>query len=206
MFGDNQTAKRLCEGWGAWGGNCFGMSMTSCQIFRKITSAASFRSGAEKASELSVTDRSSSLGYNLTTYIEACQISQGSSYKQKVQNSHRDNLDALVSAVKSGGPVIVSIRGKDDEGDDCGHAMVAYAVTEASPTTHYLELYDPNFRQQIRRITLGRNSSGKYTSWYYHLNDDYHWGTGYSSACISYFTAEDMAYLWNNRGRLTDSY
>lgn len=189
-----------------WGGSCYGMAATSGMFFHGGgTTTSSFRSGAEVPYDLLVSDRNSSLKMTLTEYIEAVFISQ---YADRIQGDYRKaaNLDSLYETAKavrtSKAPVMIAIRGlaRSETGKmvDAGHAVLGYAVVDVDDTESRLMVYDPNFPNTERYITLTKRG-GSYTSWYYYLNDMYDWGTGQKNNSISVVPYADYAQVWNNR-------
>ena len=186
----------------AWGGSCFGMTAASCMFNVDGSGLAvpTFHSTATKVSELSPYSTSSLNGKTLTRYIEALQVSQYSSIIGNARTATKNDLVGLVSAVQAskstGRLVIVCIYGKIGK-DLCGHAVVGY---DYNPSQKRLYVYDPNYPQTQRYITLSTNSSGDPTGWYYFLNNAYNWGSGYSGSYINYSSYSDVASVWNSQG------
>lgn len=190
-----------------WGGNCYGMAATSGMFFHGngSTTTASFRSGAEVPYDLSVTDRNSSLNMSLTEYIEAVFVSQ---YARVIQDDYGTtaNLDDLAKSVKAvqttKSPVMIAVRGetisKEGKSVDSGHAVLGYDVVDVSSTESRLMIYDPNFPNTERYITLTK-SGNNYVSWAYKMNDKYDWGTGRTYENISAVPYSDYSQAWNNR-------
>lgn len=201
IFGDTALAQALYRQTGAWGGSCYGMSSTSSLFFRKDNGIFpdSFRGGAAVPSALAARDYNSAWGLSLTEFIEAMQVSQNGSTIQKDYNANRNRLDALcreVERVQSGssGPVVIAVFGMEG-----GHALVGYELVEISGSESRLMVYDCNYPDQERYITLTKNASGQYTGWYYYLNNRYHWGTGYPGSWISYVPYTHFQESWENR-------
>ena len=66
-------------------------------------------------------------------------------------------------------------------------------------------VYDSNFPNTSRSITLTQDSSGRWNGWYYNLNDVYDWGSAYSGCSISYVPYEHFYRIWNNRGTVASN-
>lgn len=201
MFGNTALAQYYYVNSGSWGGNCYGMSSTSCLFFESGNgvSTSAFRSGADLPSELSVRDRSSSWNLTLTEFIEAMQVGQNGRVIQSDYQNNRNQLNRLCQAVESfqqtgQDPVVIAVFGNEG-----GHAIVGYDIVDVSSAQSHLMVYDCNFPNTERYITLTKNSSGQYTGWYYHLNDMYDWGSSYSGSWISYVPYSHFLQSWNDR-------
>lgn len=201
IFGDTALAQALYRQSGYWGGNCFGMSSTSGMLFRADNGIfpSGFRSGAAAPRDLGAWDYNGAWGLSLREFIEAMQVSQNGSAIQRDYNGNRNRLDALcreVERVESGGagPVVVAVFGPEG-----GHAMVGYELAEVSGSESRLMVYDCNYPGRERYISLTKNAAGQYTGWYYHMNDRYHWGTGYPACWISYVPYTHFQEAWDNR-------
>ena len=194
------------HGGGEWGGNCFGMSATSClmAIQDSRVRPGKFRESATKPSQLSVADRNSDTSRTLTQYIEALQVSQWADEFSRAEDTNYGNLDGLCTAVldgkKYGKPVIVSIFGLGSNGKLSGHAILAYDVQTVSKTEKRVLVYDPNYSSVTRYVKLSTNSSGKCTGWYYYLNDIYHWGSAYAGSAITFTPCSVLEDVWANGG------
>ena len=208
MYGNNQLAKRLYDKASAWGGSCFAFSSSAGIFFDELSgfNVTDFRSGASRPYDLKVGDNSSKYNMTVRTMLECFQISQSCPLIASDYSRNGDNLDALVeeaTRTNRAGPTMVCIWGKVNN-SPAGHALLAYRLDQVNSTTDRLYIYDCNFPNKERYITLTKNSSGHYTKWYYKLNDKYDWGTGYSGNGISYVPYRDYAAVWSNRGKLGD--
>ncbi len=193
IYGDTAFAQRYYESAGAWGGNCFGMSATSLmvtQVGNGIT-AGGFRGGASLPSQLSPSDRDSSLGLTLREFIEAMQISQRAPAIQEEEWENEDDLAGLRQAILDSKknntlPPIVCIYGLTNKGQLSGHAMVAYDLVNS----YEIKLYDCNFPGQDRtmRGTI------------YNLNDVWEWGGSHGGASLTWVTYDTLQKVWDNRG------
>lgn len=194
VFGNNKLAETLFSRTSTWGGNCFGMSTTSSMFYvdNDINTTA-FNTSAKVPYDLATGNQNSAWD-NMTVkeFIEAMQISQYGS-------SMRPGLSSLVSAVQSfdrNGPVIIGITGPQG-----GHAVVGYAIENDTSTQSRLMIYDPNYPNQERYITLYKDGS-RYTGWYYYLGkdtnrNDMNWGSNYSKSTIAYLPYTDYYQLQN---------
>ena len=177
------------------------MAATSGMFFHGngSTTTASFRSGAEVPYDLSVTDRNGSLNMSLTEYIEAVFVSQ---YARVIQSDYgqQADLNSLASSVKTvrstRAPVMIAIRGEaiTERGEhvNSGHAVLGYDIIDVNSTESRLMIYDPNFPNTERYITL-KKSGNNYVSWAYKLNDMYDWGTGRTYNSISVVPYSDYS-------------
>ena len=196
-FGDRADSVYRQYGGRAWGGNCFGMCTSSSLMNNSSFSmkVKEFKSSASKVSDLKLSNRSDKHDLTLLQYIEVMQISQYSSLKSNEIWAHRNDLEGLVKAVNAvasnGQPVIVAIYS-----DNGGHALVGYEVDKVDSEKTRLRVYDPNFPNDKRSITL-YTSKGKYTGWYYKMNDRENWGSKYSGCWISYNTYSVYEKLWS---------
>jgi len=210
MFGNTPLAQYYYANAGAWGGSCYGMSSTSClfSVSGNGISANAFKGGAALPSELSVRNRNSSWDLTLTEFIEAMQVSQNSITIQSDYQNNRNQLNSLCRAVKSyqqtgKEPVVVAIFGPipNAKGElvEGGHAIVGYGIVDVSASQSRLMVYDCNYPNTERFITLTKNSSGQYTGWYYHMNDRHDWGSDYSGSWIAYVPYSHFLESWNSR-------
>ena len=210
IFGDTPLAHSLHEKSRTWGGNCGGMSSTSCLFFETGNgiSTSAFKNGAALPSELSVRDRNNAWNLTLTEFIEAMQIGQNTEVVLNDYINNKDQLNRLCQAVTSfhqtgQEPVIIVVYGlspdKDGNFIQTGHAIVGYDIVNVSSTKSNLMVYDCNYPNTERYITLTKNPSGQYTGWYYHLNDLYDWGSNYDDSFITYATYSHFLEVWDNR-------
>lgn len=194
------------------GGVCFGMATSSGLIDYKSNSpyVSTFSSSKSRISDLSKSDRSSSLSLTVDQFIQAMHISQASPKLKTVYN----NLNSLVSTVKSeidaGRFVKIGIRGYYN-GSEGGHAVLAYGYDQFSSTQFNIKIYDSNYvnsptsmSNTILRVTRS-SSTGSYNSWSYPFTSSVTWGTGRSGASINYVTYANYQSMWNNRGHLAEN-
>lgn len=202
IFGNNLLAQSLYNQNETWEGNCYGMSTTASLFFQEGNgiSVSGFNKNASLPSALSIKNRNSSWGLTLTEFIEAMQVSQfGYDIFDDYENN-KNQLNKLCQAVSSfqrtgTNPVVIALFKNKS-----GHAVVGYSIVDVSATESRLMVYDCNYPNTERYITLTKNSSGQYTGWYYHLNNAYDWGSRYSGSRISFVPYSHFLASWNNRG------
>lgn len=206
IFGNTALARYYYNEAGPWGGSCYGMASTSSMFFQDSNnvSVSSFKNSAHVPAGLGVNDRNNGWSLTVKEFIEAMQISQRSSSIQIDYQHNKNQLNNLCQAVdrfsKTGSdPVVVAIFGKEG-----GHALIGYDIVDVSGTQSRLMVYDPNYPNTERYITLAKNSFGQYNGWYYHLNDVYDWGSSYSGSWISYVPYSDFYQVWANRAGAND--
>lgn len=184
----------------AWGGSCFGMSTGSGLLGREENgiSAAQFKSSAARPSALSIGNRSSRYGLSVRDFIETMQISWNTRVMVFARREYNKDLNGMVQMLKkefaAGNPVVISIYKNGG-----GHAVIGYELQKYSSTKTRLYIYDPNFANEKRFITLTRNGDD-YVSWYYKVNDIEPFGTNYGVAEIYCDRQESILNAWNNRG------
>ena len=213
IYGDNTRAEAvyMAHSRSAWGGNCSGLAATSALM----TTAGggvwphSFKTGASAPRDLAVTDTSSALSMNLTTFVEAMHIAQYTEAFSNERKAHvvytsaiqagNKNLDSLYNAVKSKAesdiPTVLALVQAG------GHAVLAYKTQEVSSTESRVYIYDSNFPLQDRYITFYKND-GHYTQWSYDMGGYGEWGTDSSASSISYIAYATLKSIWDNRGNV----
>ena len=204
IFGDTPAAKSNYEADETWGGNCYGISVTAgmfCQAGNEI-SVGDFKIGASVPSELKLDNTNSRSGWNnmsLQAFIETMQVSQKNSSVQNSIHKNKNRYEDMCSAVRvfqttKFNPVVIAIaRNKS------GHAMLGYALVDISNNESHLMVYDSNFPDTERYITLYK-SAGKITGWYYHMNQQLDWGSNYDGSWISYVPYSDFCVPWFTKG------
>ncbi len=204
VFGDTVLAdemyKKYNEDGKAWNGSCQGMAMAS-GLFNVRTSGirvSDFNSKAQKVSDLNVKDKSTSLGINLTRFIEALQVSQISSYIE--DNWVCNDLNKLISAVNNGTytgkPVVICVENKEG-----AHALLGYWAYWPNNSEVRIQVYDCNYSSEYKEIVVYKNEKGKYIGWSY--DDEY--GTAYSEPLIGYIEYDDYSLVWTNRNKFKSS-
>ena len=194
VFSDIKARELFRDLGGVWGGSCYGMSSTSGMFNVKNSGMVigDFNTSANRVEDLKVTDKNHKLDITLRTWIEAMHVSQ---YDSSVQRcfAYNEDLDSMCEEVNRGLPVIIGVWGPEG-----GHAIVGYGVEKISDTQSYLYVYDCNFPNQIRTVTLTTDHSGNCTGWYYHLNDIHDWGSADSECSIAYVPYSYYQAMWAN--------
>ena len=196
MFGKTELASLLYKYDGYWGGNCYGMATTSGMFYSKnIIKPSIFKKGAKTPSDLKLSYKNTKQNINLRRFIELMQISQYYSSVQNVYNKNANKISKIVKEVKkfqnSGkNPVVIAISGRSG-----AHAVVGYSVEDYKDGTSRLYVYDPNFPNAKRYITLSRNYLGDYTGWYYLMSNTYNWGSDYGGI-ITYVPSKEYSNIW----------
>ena len=213
IYGDNTRAEAvyMAHSRSAWGGNCSGLAATSALM----TTAGggvwphSFKTGASAPRELAVSDTSSALSMNLTTFVEAMHIAQYTEAFSSERKAHvvyttaiqagNKNLDSLYNAVKSKAesdiPTVLALVQAG------GHAVLAYKTEEVRANESRVYIYDSNFPLQDRYITFYKND-GHYIQWSYDMGGYGEWGTDSSASSISYIAYATLKSIWDSRGHV----
>ena len=206
VFGDDaDSIYRECGG-RTWGGNCFGMS-SSASLMNNTESGVKvkhFKSSASKVSDLGINNHNDKIDLTLKQYIEVMQVSQYSQSRVLEWRSHYNDLEGCVKAVKevasNSQPVLVCIYGPTG-----GHAVVGYEMEKVDDSKSRIRIYDPNFPNDKRSITL-YTKNGKYTGCYYKMNDVENWGSNYSGCYMSYITYPVYSTLWSGYNKPVNSF
>ena len=209
IIGNNERAKMLYEEMGDWGGSCYGM-VSSVGLFHKEGNGidvSAFRSSATMPNDLQISDRSSLWNLSLLEYIELMHVSQ---FTNLIQADYDDNagmekLEKAIGQIRKGEPVIITIFGVDSKGRKGGHAVLGYEMEDYDSDYDLLKIYDPNFPNTFRAITLLKNNAGDYYGWYYSMNDTYDWGSSYPNGKISYMPYNDFYQVWADRSKTSTS-
>ncbi len=202
IFGNNSFSKMLYNREGEWGGNCYGMSATGgmfCQSGND-TLTSNFKSGVAVPSGLAVGDYYSAWNVSLKQFIESMQVSQYASSISATITKNK-NLKKVCSAVKTfqqngTNPVMICIYGPEG-----GHALIGYKIVSSSSSEDRIKVYDPNYPNQDRDITVYKNSSGDYTGWFYYMNNSYFWGSNFKGCSISYVPYAEYYKIWTQRSQ-----
>ena len=172
------------------GGVCFGMASSSMMLNMAGSALrpSYFSSSASHPSALSKYSRFKSTSYYLYDFIEAMHVSQLSDACQNRLYANSYDVKGLVKQVKTGKPVLISMKSSYG-----GHAIVGYKMEKYSSSLDLLYIYDSNYPNSTRYIQLVKNSSGKYTGeWFY----DYDFCSPYR---ISYISGPTYKSIWKNR-------
>lgn len=209
IIGDNERAKKLYEDAKKWGGSCYGM-VSSVGLFNKSGNGidvSAFRSSATRPNDLQVTDKNGNWNRSLLEYIELMHVSQFTSLIQDDYNNNQglDKLKEAIRKIQNGELVIITIFGVDSQGRNGGHAVLGYELENYDSDFDLLQIYDPNFPNTERAITLLKNNAGDYYGWYYSMNDIYDWGSSYPNGWISYMPYNDYHKVWADRAKISAS-
>ena len=168
-------------------------------------------------SEVTVTRR-----MTLTDLIDSLYLGQF-----RFKREYKDNLDLIVKEVIAGKirhelPILSIRHGATSSSlTSSGHVLVPYDVVEEGNEAR-MYVYDCNFPgyyeycrsgmideddarahfleyDRNRYIRLEKSADGKYTKWYYHTNDEHHWGTDYPVSSICLIKNSSLREVWNNR-------
>ena len=168
-------------------------------------------------SEVTVTRR-----MTLTDLIDSLYLGQF-----RFKREYKDNLDLIVKEVIAGKirhelPILSIRHGATSSTlTSSGHVLVPYDVVEEGNEAR-MYVYDCNFPgyyeycrsgmideddarahfleyDRNRYIRLEKSADGKYTKWYYHTNDEHHWGTDYPVSSICLIKNSSLREVWNNR-------
>lgn len=200
IYGNNARARSIYnKSNSSWGGNCYGMSSVTTMFNTDSSTLKTNQFGGKTTvAALNYTDSDTTLNLTVKDIIESMQISQfsGSVPAERSENMVYDSsnitkLNAIRDAAKnvkySGKPVIICLYGQI-EGQNTGHAIVAYDVQHISSTQENILVYDPNFKNVSKTVELTLNSDGNVVAWHYLLNGRYDWGTNFENDKISYCT------------------
>jgi len=194
---------------GGDGGNCFGLS-SSTMMMNTPGSGVKFKDFASAAKSPSYFSWYNYRYTNAYTYknssttleelVEAMQVSQFSSrcsellWSSNNTDSYHNRISALIKALKTGKPVLVAVT----DPDQGGHALVAYKVTNENSSVSHLYIYDCNWPNATRYITLYK-SNGRYTGgWYYYMNSDTIWSSA-RGGVLTYITDPQYKSIWTSR-------
>ena len=196
VFGDSVLAQEIYESHEKWGGSCFGMSSSSVLLYAGTTDLKfkDFNGSAKATRDLRPADYNKKIDLTLLRVIEALQVSCSTPSIQKALTYNSD-INELCQKVKEaqngkGLPVVIVMSGPDGG----AHTVVGYKLKGEK-----LYIYDPNFPEKKRIITVKKDSSGKYVSWEYNVNDASLWGTGQEKSNICYVPYELYKNIWEQR-------
>ena len=202
---------------GIWRGNCAGFSGTSALLMDPSSGIAvkDFDSSATSIGQLNSKSKSSSQGMDVTGFIESMQIAQHTQlfsneisknriYTSKHLNKRLKNLNGLYQTVRketeAGRPVILALY------QTGAHAVLAYEVKEMSDTESQIMLYDSNWPEKERALTLKKDAEGNFMEWVYEIGGSYGtWGTDYRNSSISYVPYSVIKEIWETKGRLKEN-
>ena len=207
IFGDSVAGKSKYRQtkMNQWGGNCAGLSSSAALMYAGVDLTPSSFSKSS-INSLSITDSSGEI--SLITFIEAMQVAQytdafAKDYQSnKLQNAELSagkTLNALIQNVGADagkGKCAVIAIGKQGVG---AHALLAYGLESTSDNDYTLYIYDCNFPDQVRGISM-TGSNGSITQWSYDMGSYGVWGTGDTGCFISFIPFDTIRSIWLNRG------
>ena len=202
---------------GVWRGNCAGFSGTSALLVDQTNDVdiTDFNANAKTIGELGVKNDSDEHNMNITEFIEAMQIAQHTqlftneiSENRVYTNKHLykkiKNLNKLYETLseetEEGRPVILGLY------QSGAHAVLAYDVKDVSATTAEVYLYDSNWPNEERVLTLKKDEDGNFMEWSYEIGGSYGvWGTNNKSSSISYVPYSIIKEIWETKGNLEEN-
>ena len=221
IFGDSVKGKSAYTSMAkySWNGNCCGMASTSALIYSTSNDISASDFGQTTVSALKIGDTAAAYdNLPVRTFIEAMQISQytvqfdrayaGNKVSNQMVRENGSNFNRLYQAVKSdlgkGKNDIIAV-GQTGVG---AHALLAYKLTDDSPTQSSLYVYDCNYPKNGERIiTLTKNASGDVVGWTYPMGSYGVWGTASErNSYLSYVPFDIVSYIWEHRGDLNENY
>ncbi|MDE6760052.1 MAG: InlB B-repeat-containing protein [Lachnospiraceae bacterium] len=204
MFFPKEQAKLLYAEFSLFGGNCFGMSSGTLLLNTEDKSKVSPESfDKKKVFELRPSDYSYELGYDVTHFIESVQVLQ---LREEVQENYRNStryintyMLNMINDIRNNVAVPYVIGVFDG---NIGHSFVPYAVEEINEMEDHLMVMDPNYKNELRYITLYKNkTTGQYTGWYYAINDFYECGSAFPNTTINWTRFDVINAIWVNRNK-----
>ena len=188
IFGKNQIARSVYNSQdGIPHGVCFGMATTATLFYCGAESTNQF--GASRTSglkEANKTVTSSRLDMTLADFIESMYTSQFTVSLAQTKNTDLA-AKAIISEIDAGRPVCLGFNGK------WGHEVTAIGYS-LSGNTLTVDIYDNNYHQQVRTMTITRASaSAPFSAWTYGSYNS-------SNHKLDYSEYASIAYTWRNRG------
>ena len=198
VFGDTFYAESLYEQAENWAGNSFGMSVLSVMLYQNDVDIrrGDFENKVNLTKELRIQDKNTVFGLNLKEFIESLQIMEKRIGIQETYNTNQNQLQSLcneVAKVQSdkGTPVIIQMLGSQG-----GHTVVGYGLAG-----NELQIYDPDYPNTTRSITLEKDDNHNYTGWSYTLKEGYKWGSKESECAIRFLPYEVCKKAWEDRNK-----
>jgi Listeria/Bacterioides repeat len=145
----------------AWGGSCFGFASTAGLFFTKNLDVSKYNASTVYGIQTPGTPNSETT--KLIEQFQASQWNQNINAEMRKNLNNRNILSELVTAVQefqdTGKKPVIALM----QGNDYGHAVIAYKVTSNGGSNYTLSLYDNNYPNQNRTLTL--NTSTR--AWHY---------------------------------------
>lgn len=202
---------------GKWRGNCAGFSGTAALMMDPSSGikVQDFESSATLIGQLNSKSKSLSQGMDVTGFIEAMQIAQHTQlfcneisknriYTSKHLNKKLKNLNGFYETVRTeteaGRPVLLALY------QTGAHAVLAYEVKDISETESQILLYDSNWPEKERALTLKKDADGNFMEWFYEIGGSYGtWGTDTKNSSISYVPYSVIKEIWSTKGQLKEN-
>lgn len=201
VFGDSFLAESLYEQGEKWAGNSFGMAVLSVMLYKKDVNLnlRDFNTNYNLTRELSLNDYNSVYGLSVKSLIESLQVMEKGIVIQEAYNENLNQLQNLyyeVEKVENGErePVIIQMRGSQG-----GHTVVGYAVQGDK-----LQIYDPDYPNTTRYITVEKDDIGTLIGWSYTLREGYKWESKQSDCSIRYIGYNTCKQIWEERNKNTE--
>jgi hypothetical protein len=145
------TVNRLMNG-----GQCEGMAVSSLAFFKKINDPSTY--GKPIVHELTHGEVGPLIGYYWA--FQMVNPVRSAMMKSMLFQTPNQVEDTLVAMLKKGELATIAIRGKVG-----GHAVSPYAVEDRGGGIHWIRIYDNNWPDKDRYITIDRNRN----AWRYEL-------------------------------------
>lgn len=203
VFGDSFYADSLYEQSENWAGNSFGMAVLSVMLYQRDVDIKleDFDKDADLNKQLNLQDRNTVFGLTVKEFIESLQVMEKGIDIQEVYNANQNQLQSLCMEVgkvqnEKGAPVIIQLLGSQG-----GHTVVGYGLEKDK-----LLIYDPDYPNTNRSITLEKDDNNNYTGWSYTLKEGYKWSSKENDCAIRYLTYNVCKSTWENRNKnITES-
>lgn len=180
----------------SWGGNCFGMCATALLLSTKGTNITpqDFGTARTANSMLSPNDCAEKYGFTMRKFIEIFQISNHVKLVLEGYSQTKNNNQLLTQKMKQINekkalPVIIGLNWQGE-----GHAILAYKADDSK-----IYVYDPNFPNEERYISITRDAQGMINSWSYMHNNKRLLSSSDEQCSLRYFSTEGLLQVWFGR-------
>jgi hypothetical protein len=147
------TVNRLMNG-----GQCEGMAVSTLAFFKKVNDPGTYANGVTSVHELTHDQVGPLIGYYWA--FQMVNPVRSAMMKSMLFQTPNQVEDTLVEMLKKGELATVAIRGPHG-----GHAVTPYAVEDRHDGTHWIRIYDNNWPDKDRYITIDRRAN----TWKYEL-------------------------------------
>ena len=203
IFGDSFYAESLYKQGENWAGNSFGMAVLSVMLYQKDVDIKleDFKKDADLIRQLNLQDKNTIFNLTVKEFIESLQVMEKGIGIQEAYNANQNQLQSLCMEVEKvqkekGAPVIIQLLGSQG-----GHTVVGYALEK-----NKLQIYDPDYPNTNRNITLEKDDNNNYTGWSYTLKEGYKWSSKESECAIRYLPYDVCKSTWEERNKnITES-